>query len=134
MNNTFYVTNPDFLKTDIYQDFMMNHPGKGNLKIRAYAASEALPVSGLRIIISTEVGGDKIVFFEGQTDSSGMIPTINLPTPALDFSNLEVHKTISYQIKAISQNSTSQEFTVKMYDGICVVQNINFVPGGQDGN
>lgn len=134
MNQTFYVSNPDFLKTDMYQDFIRKNPGKGNLKIRAYAASEALPVSGLRVVVSTDVNNNRIIFFEGETDASGMIKTLSLPTPALDLNNLEVPNMITYQVQAISKNSLSQEFMVKMYDGICVVQNINFIPGGEDGN
>ena len=134
MKNTFYIEDVEFLKTSTYQEFMMNHPGRGNLKIRAYEASEALPVSGLKIVVSTEVGNDRIIFFEGETDVSGMIETLSLPTPALDLNNLEVPATITYQIIATTSGAVSQQFFVKMYEGICVVQNINFVPGGQDGN
>ena len=134
MNNTYNINNPEFLKTDLYKNFIMNNPGKGNLKIRAYAASEALPVSGLRVIVSTEYNNNRIIFFEGETDTSGMIQTISLPTPALDLNNLEVPKTITYQILAVSMNGGEQKFSIKMYDGVCVVQNINFVPGGEDGN
>ena len=68
----------EFMNTKSYQDFIKNNPGKGNLKIRAYAASEALPVSGLRIVVSSTINNQKIIFFDGLTDSSGMINTISL--------------------------------------------------------
>ena len=134
MRDTFYIDDDNFLKTDLYQEFLRNHPGRGNLKIRAYAASEALPVSGLKIVVSTELEQDRIIFFEGETDASGMIETLSLPTPALDLNNLEVPATITYRVTATTKNSSSQEFLVKMYEGICDVQNINFVFGGQNGN
>ena len=133
MRDTFYIDNPEFIQTDIYREFMMNYPGKGNLKIRAYAASEALPVSGLKITVSTVVDNHKIIFFEGETDASGMIETLSLPTPALNLNNLEVPETITYQVVA-TMGVFTQEFFIKMYEGICVVQNINFVPGGNNGN
>lgn len=132
MRNIFYIDDFKFKESSVYQDFMIKNTGKGNLKIRAYAASEALPVSGLKIVVSTEIEDGKIIFFEGETDTSGMIETLTLPTPSLDLSNLEVPPTITYRITATMNMFSPQEFLVKMYDGICVVQTINFVPGGQN--
>ena len=129
-----YVTDVNFMKTEAYQKFMDQNPGRGNLKIRAYAASEALPVSGLKVVVSTDYLGYHMIFFEGVTDASGIIQTLSLPTPSLDLNNLEVPSTISYQIQAISSENLQQDFVVNMYDGICVVQNINFIPGGFNGN
>lgn len=120
----------DFMKTSMYSDFINNNPGIGRLKIRAYAASEALPVSGLNIVVSSVVSSVKVVFYEGVTDASGMIPNISLPAPKL-ISNLEIPNTIKYDIEVLNNNS---KFSVNMYDGVCVIQNINFVPGEVDGN
>jgi len=130
--NTVYITDEEFMKTEVYQEFMKKNTGRGNLKIRAYAASEALPVSGLKVIVSSEMDGYKMIFFEGVTDASGIIQTLSLPTPPLEFNNLEVPNTTTYHITAISNGSLSQDFLVNMYDGICVVQNINFIPGGSN--
>ena len=96
------------LNKDVYDKFILENSGSGTLKIRAYAASEALPVGGLNIIVSSVIDNDEVVFFRGVTDKSGMIPNIKLPAPKIDFS-------------------------INMYDGICVVQNINFLPGGSYG-
>lgn len=122
----------DFMKSSEYSLFIKENPGSGNLKIRAYAASEALPVSGLNIVVSSLIGDTRITFFSGKTDASGMIPTIKLPAPKLN-SNLEIPNTIKYDIEAYIGNNKSN-FSVNMYDGICVVQNINFVPGENYGN
>ena len=122
----------EFMKTNDYSLFIKNNPGIGRLKIRAYAASEALPVVGLKIIVSSIISNTKVIFYEGVTDASGMISTIKLPAPKL-MSNLEIPNTTKYYIEASMNNKTS-EFSVNMYDGICVVQNINFVPGDNNGN
>ena len=122
----------EFMKTNEYVEFIKKNPGIGNLKIRAYAASEALPVSGLNIVISSIISDTKVIFFIGKTDASGMISDIKLPAPSL-IDNLEIPNTIKYDIEASIGNKKSN-FSVNMYDGICVVQNINFIPGEDYGN
>lgn len=122
----------EFSKTPEYMEFIKNNPGSGKLKIRAYAASLALPVAGLNIVVSSLIGNTRVIFFEGVTDASGMIENITLPAPSL-IDNLEVPKTIQYDIDA-SMANMRENFTINMYDGICVLQNINFVPGGSYGN
>ena len=123
----------DFMKTNEYKEFIKNNPGIGKLKIRSYAASEALPVEGLNIVVSSIINNNKIIFFTGKTDGSGMIPTISLPTPSL-ISNLEIPNTIKYDIEAYMDSSNKSNFSINMYDGVCVLQNINFVPGEEYGN
>lgn len=122
----------EFKKTNEYVEFIKKNPGVGNLKIRAYAASEALPVSGLNIVVSSIISNTRIIFYSGVTDASGMIPTIKLPAPSL-IDNLEIPNTITYDIEAFMGNNKSN-FSVNIYDGVCVVQNINFVPGENYGN
>ncbi len=126
--NTYYIDDEKLMNSYFYKEFIENHPGKGNLKIHAYAASEALPVSGLHIIVSTNIDNNKVIFFDGVTDSSGMIQTLSLPTTSLEISNLEVPVGTIYFIEAESIN-----YQVNLYDGICVVQNINTVLGGNNG-
>jgi hypothetical protein len=112
----------EFKKSSEYLDFIRENSGIGKLKIRAYAASEALPVSGLNIMVSSVIFGKKIIFYNGVTDSSGVIPTISLPAPKL-ISNLEIPNTIKYDIEVVENKNN---FSINMYDGVCVVQNINY--------
>lgn len=121
------------LNSDLYQNFILSNPGIGNLKIRAYAANEAIPIVGLHIIVSTLIQNQKVIFFDGYTDTSGMIEKLSLPAPKLDLDNLNIPEAITYEIDATMGNDESF-YDVKMYDGICVLQNINFVPGGNYGN
>lgn len=122
----------EFMKTSQYADFIKENPGVGKLRIRAYTASQALPVVGLNIIVSSMIFGVRVVFFSGKTDDSGMISTIKLPAPSL-IDNLQIPRTIKYDIEAFIGNNR-RDFSVNMYDGVCVVQNINFVPGDVDVN
>lgn len=132
MNNNYY-NDKSFQETSIYKNFLLKNSGKGNLKIRAYAANEALPINNLRVVISTMIDNNKVIFFEGSTDSSGMIETISLPAPKRDSNNLLVPNTINYEIDTFLGDN-EQVFNVNMYDGICVLQNIKFVPSLKDGD
>ena len=91
-----YITDESFKNSTLYHSFLNDNPGKGNLRIRAYVANEALPIEGLKISVSTIRDNVKIVFFEGSTDNSGMIETISLPTPELNLDNLEAPNSIIY--------------------------------------
>lgn len=131
MNNSFLISDSEVLNSDYYKNFIRINSGKGNLKIHAYAASEALPVSGLKVVVSSVIENKKVIFYEGYTDASGMIETLSLPAPKLSFDNLSVPTTVSYEIDASFKGENLPIiFHVNMYDGVCVVQNINYVPGG----
>ena len=121
--NLKYFNDESFKNSMLYKEFMGDNAGKGNLRIRAFVANEALPIEGLRVIVSTTLDNVKIVFFEGETDVSGMIETISLPAPKINVDNLEVPTGIVYEVEAINDNF-KQIFKVLIYDGVCVVQNI----------
>lgn len=124
-----YIIAGDFLSDSKYKEFIRNNPGKANLKIRAFTASEALPLVGIHIVVRTMVGEDEFVFFDGETDSSGMIDTLSLPTPSLISDNLEVPTSILYEIVAESKTmNMNRLYQVRMYEGICVIQNVELLP------
>ena len=115
------INSMEFVNSEIYQVFLKNNPGKGYLKIRAYAASEALPVVGLRIVVSSLIDNQKAIFFDGITDDSGMVDTITLPAPRIDNNNLEVPVTTSYLIEAI-QDNVNRNFYVMFIKKFAVFQ------------
>lgn len=117
----------EFKNSSLYDSFMRENSGIGNLKIRAYTASLALPVADLDVVVSSLIEGENVIFFRGKTDKSGMIENIELPAPILG-NNLVVPNTITYNVLA-----GGKSFSVNMYDGICVVQNINMVLGDNNG-
>ena len=125
--NSVYFTDEDFIKSQTYQNFIKANSGQGILNIRAYAASSAIPISGLNVTISKVIDNLKVIFFEGATDNSGIISQIALPTPVNTLNNMEVPMSQDYLIEA-SYNDQNILLNVKMYSNIQVLQNINVVP------
>ena len=126
---TYNFDDPIFKESQLYKDFINDNSGYGYLRIRAYAASGALPISGLRVIVSKVVDDNKIVFFDGVTNNSGIVEKITLPTPKLDTDNQLVPRTITYDIEAIYEpDNIERMYLVNMYENVYAVQNINVVP------
>ena len=72
---------------------------------------------------------NRIIFFEGVTNESGVIEKITLPAPKLDESNLVAPNGIVYDITATyTNNNISGVYKVNIYEGIYVVQTISIVP------
>ena len=127
--NTYNIDNEEFLNSDIYKRFLDANKGSGNLGIRAYAASGAVPISGMEIIVSTIFENNRIIFFSGVTDSSGVIEKITLPAPISDENNLEAPTRRVYQLEAtLVKDNISDVYDVNIYDGICTMQNIKVTP------
>ena len=132
--NIYNFDDPIFRESQLYQNFIRENPGLGYLRIRAYAASQALPISGLRIIVSKIVDNNKIVFFDGVTNTSGIIEKINLPTPRLNNDNQVVPGTTAYDIEAIYKpDNIDRMYHVNMYENVYAVQNISVVPSINNG-
>lgn len=127
--NTYNFNDESFKNTTTYQNFIAENPSQGFLKIRAYAASQALPISGLRIVVSKNIDNNNVIFFEGVTNSSGVIEKILLPAPRLDPNNLDAPNSTTYEINATyPQDNVNNVYRVNMYENIYVIQTINIVP------
>lgn len=119
----------EFKDTYKYQEFINLNPAFGRLKIRAYTASEAIPVRGLDVKITKIIDGVNVVFFEGKTDSSGVIENILLPAPKLDNAGNQVPPSIEYNLTAsYDEKFKPVVYKVIIYDNIYVIQNINVLP------
>lgn len=127
--NTYNFEDKDFKNTNIYNEFMEKNSSFGSLKIRAYGASEALPISGIDVTIYTIFNNNKIIFFKGVTNESGLIEKIKLPAPKIVENNLDVPEKQVYNIEAkYIPDNLNLFYKVNMYDDVCVVQNINITP------
>lgn len=124
---TYNVNDKDFLNSELYRSFINSNPGIGFLKIRAYAASGAVPISGLSVVISKDIGGNKVIFFEGVTNESGVIERISLPVPRMSSDNMIAPVISTYDINTTYEGE-SRLYKVNVYDDIYVVQNINVTP------
>lgn len=125
--NQVNFNDPNFQKTDTYQKYVRENPAQGFLSIRAYAANKALPISNLRVEVSKILNNDKVIFFNGQTDESGLIENITLPAPLVSSDDETVPASQNYDIKAVYEDQ-NLIFTITMYANISVNQNINVVP------
>ena len=81
----------------------------------------------MEVKVTKIINNEKIIFYEGKTDNSGVITNINLPTPSLN-SNDEIAP-LSSEYEVIARyNDDNLIFKVTMYSGISVIQNISVVP------
>lgn len=118
-----------------YPDFVKENTGVGLLKIQVFTANQAFPLEGVNIVISKVIDGDKVIFFTGVTDSSGIIDNINLPTKASKADVLSPEDIIytNYDVSAeYSKNNAVQDYTVAVFDDIKVIQPIKFAIVGGD--
>ena len=127
--NEYNINDKEFQKTEIYQKYYEENPTFGNLRIKATAANGAIPISNLKIVVRKTIDNNNIIFFEGTTNSSGLIERIKLPTPKQNPNNLDIPNKTTYDIIATyPKENLTLNYQVNMYEDVCVVQNINIVP------
>ena len=115
--NTFNINDQNFVNSEIYKNYIKDNPTKGYLKIRAFAANQAIPISGLNITVSKIISNNNVIFYEGKTNSSGIIEKITLPTPKLDPDNLDTPKSTTYEIIATYKNK-NKTYKINMMEDI----------------
>ncbi len=123
---TYNIDDKDFVNSELYKSFINANPGVGFLKIRAFAASQAVPISGMNVQVSKDIGGNKVIFFSGVTNESGAIERISLPVPRSS-DNMMAPLITTYDIDT-SYEGVDRMYKVNVYDNIYVVQNINVTP------
>ena len=125
-----YNINDDELTATLeYQEFISENPTSGNLRIRAYSANEAIPVKGVKVEVSLLMGDNRVIFYEGETDESGLIDRITLPAPKLGLDNMVKPTSTIYDVFVnYPKGNISSLYKVHMYEDICVVQDINIAP------
>ena len=126
----YYLNDEDLIASALFQKFLTDNPASGMLKIRSFAASMAVPIKGLRVIVSSMLDDNtKVIFFEGVTDESGMIENIKLPAPKLSNDNLVAPVKTEYEIEAnYDPDNIKLIYKINMYEDVCVMQNINITP------
>lgn len=126
-----FVSYDDFKKTDAYQKFINENPDIGHLKIEAFTAYGAVPVPDTQILITKNIGDQTVVFFQGSTNSSGIIENIDLPTPIANYNptpNSLPQYTI-YDLTAIQDGyDTIKNYSIGMFGGVKVIQYVKMTP------
>ena len=56
--NTFNINDQNFTNSEIYKNYLQKNPSIGYLKIRAFAANQAIPISNLNVKVSKNIDYD----------------------------------------------------------------------------
>lgn len=120
--------------TETYQDFLTKNTNTGSLKIQAYVAQQAIPISGVNVTISKQFSDFKKIFYENLiTDESGIIDNIILPAPNPDLS-MNPNGNIPYEnydVVARNDKYYMQTFLrVPIFPNTKSIQPIALVPNG----
>ena len=125
--NSFNFNDNEFMQSEMYKKYIRENNKVGYLSIRAYAANKALPIEGLNVVVYKVIDNNRIIFYEGKTDNSGLIEKISLPAPEISNDDLVKPASQEYTIEANYDNQNLL-FFITMYENISVNQNINVVP------
>ena len=138
-----FISLEEFKKLEEYQKFIKENPAIGYLKVQVFTAYGAIPISGADILITKDIGEYRVVFFQGKTDSSGIISNIELPAPPIDTfpdPNTPPQYTL-YDLTAIHEEYESiKKYLIGMFGGIGIIQYVKMTPkidlnnGGSNGN
>lgn len=125
------ISYEEFKKTPEYQTFIKENSGIGTLKVLAFTAYQAVPIPDVEIVITKDFGNNKVVFFEGYTNSSGIIENIQLPAPIkkYDPTTFEPAGHTLYDLAAISEGyETIKKYNIDIYDHINSIQYVKMIP------
>ncbi len=132
-----YITYEEFKRLNEYQQFILDNPDVGYLKVQAFTAYGAIPIENVKVIVSKDIGNYRVIFFEGNTDSSGIISDIMLPAPeTITDPNATPAYTI-YNMTAIhSEYEAIKNYSIGMFGDVRVLQYVKMMPqisleGGQ---
>ncbi|MEE0968631.1 MAG: N-acetylmuramoyl-L-alanine amidase [Clostridia bacterium] len=106
------------------EEFMGENNREGQLKIQAFRGEQALPLSGVSIMITKPIGGYDYIFFEGDTNDSGIIDGIKLPAPPKENST-EFGKrdsTALYLLTATKDRYDTIERQIEIFSDIKTIQ------------
>ena len=109
---------------------MLNSEGK--LRIRAYTAGGALPISGARVEISGAEEGNRSVKYVLTTDRDGITDEIPLPAPSTSYSMAPYPNESPYALYDIEISKegylTKTIRRLPVFAGIESFQGINMIP------
>lgn len=129
----------EFRNSSIYKTFINNNGGKGILKVEASTPSEAYPLKDVEIIISKMLDNNKVIFFKGVTNDSGIIDGIVLPTKEMNYEVNDISDIFytTYKLDAnLKEYNLNKDYNVTIFDNVKVIQPVTFsvteLIGGED--
>ncbi|MDO4379506.1 MAG: hypothetical protein Q4D20_01400 [Clostridia bacterium] len=125
-----------FIPDDENVVFEENEPYQeslGSLKVQVFMANRAYPVSSSHVVIT---GADnKKVYFDGYTNTNGVVGSILLPAPKKSFSQSPQEKPpySKYDITVSHPYFQKRKYLgVPVFSGVESIQNIQLLPLGTD--
>ena len=119
----------EFKSTDMYEKFIKENSARGILKIEAHSSTNAYPLKNVRIVVSKMIENDKVIFFDGLTNESGIIENIILPTKVLTDEVNSAADIIftTYDVEAsYPDNDLKKDYNVSIFDNVKVIQPVVF--------
>ena len=109
----------------------------GALRVRAYTAGGALPVSNAIVRISGAEESNRLIHYTLETDRDGLTPRVDLPTPSLDYSLSSNPPEQPYSLYDVEISApgfiTKRIGGLTVFSGVDSVQLINMIPSSGDG-
>lgn len=123
------ISYEEFKNTDLYDDFIKENDDIGNLKVQVFTAYGAIPIENTNIVVYKDIEEYRVIFFQGVTDSSGIISDIVLPAPMMVKSNEDVPVYTIYNMTAFNTGyETLKNFSIGMLGGVNVIQYVKMLP------
>ncbi len=125
------VNYEEFKKTESYQNFIEENSSIGTLKVEVFTAYQAIPIPDTEIVVTKDIDGEKILFFTGKTNSSGMISNIELPAPKeeTDYKPGVSPKYTRYDVTAIHEGyERIKKYDIAIFGNTGVIQYIKMIP------
>lgn len=115
-----------------YAEFLKKNPKSGSLKIQTFAAQQALPVEGAKVIVSKTFADGQKIFYSLTTDRNGIADDILLSAPdkALSLDTSETPLPYAeYDVTVEHPNYRNITLhQVQIFDGIKSIQPIIMIP------
>lgn len=115
-----------------YEEFEAANTGGGALSFMVFTASEALPVKGAAVIVSTRIDGAPHEMFKAMTNQSGETPAATLPAPSKSLSQDEDNKVQPFSLydATVSKDGFTKVILrdIPVFDGVRSIQRVALIP------
>ena len=124
------ISYDEFQQSEMSSLFQKKNSAVGYLKVIVSTATDALPLEGAKVKVYKDIGENQIVFFQGQTNSSGVIDDISLPCPkSVSLGSLEIPEYELYQLDvSLDGYQSVYNYSVGVFQNIKVIQDISMIP------
>lgn len=116
---------------EAYDSFVSENSSTGQIKVQTFLAQQAYPLGDVNLIISKRFHDIEYVFYELQTNATGISDNITLPAPPRANSQQPYQQDpfTTYLITAYKQGFISEEpYEIEIFEGIKAIQPIEMLP------